>query len=100
MWRVLSSKRARSAILAAVYAFGWPGVIRAQYTPNQFCAGFERGYATAYKQASGWSIDPLPPLCPLEPLKNLSDPPSDYEFGYTIGYRQGFRAGSGHGLGQ
>ncbi len=61
---------------------------------DQFCDGFERGYITGYKQASNSSLDPLVPLCPLEPLKGFGDPPSDFEFGYTIGFRQGVAAGS------
>ncbi|HBA1634298.1 hypothetical protein OQJ02_05050 [Legionella sp. PATHC032] len=56
---------------------------------DDFCEGFEQGYKTGYKEANDSTIDPLVPLCPLEPLKKLSDPVSDYEFGYTIGYKKG-----------
>lgn len=56
---------------------------------SQFCAGFEQGYITGYKQASGSSLSPLVPLCPLQPLKGFGDPQSDFEHGYTIGFRRG-----------
>jgi hypothetical protein len=56
---------------------------------SEFCAGFERGYATGYKQASGSGLDPLTPLCPLQPLKSLNDPQSDFEHGYLIGLQKG-----------
>jgi hypothetical protein len=59
---------------------------------DQFCAGFERGYITGYKQATGSSLDPLTPLCPLQPMKRLSDPDSDYEHGYLIGLQRGLAA--------
>lgn len=61
---------------------------------SQFCAGFEAGYITGYKQASGSGLAPLTPICPLQPLKGFGDPESDYEHGYTIGYRKGVAAGS------
>ena len=61
---------------------------------SQFCAGFEAGYITGYKQAKNTSLAPLVPLCPLQPLKGFGDPQSDYEHGYTIGFRQGFADGS------
>ena len=60
---------------------------------SDFCAGFERGYATGYKQASGSSLDPLTPLCPLQPLKSLNDPDSDFEHGYLIGLQKGLMEG-------
>ncbi len=40
------------------------------------------------------SLDPLVPLCPLQPLKGFGDPNSDFEHGYTIGYKQGTVRGS------
>ena len=58
-----------------------------------FCNGFEKGFITGYKQASGRSGDPLVPPCPLQPSKGLSDPESDYEHGYIIGYEKGLRKG-------
>jgi hypothetical protein len=61
---------------------------------SDFCAGFEQGYITGYKQAKGTSLDPLIPLCPLQPLKGFGDPKSDFEHGYTIGFRQGLTKGS------
>ena len=61
---------------------------------SEFCDGFEQGYITGYKQASGSSLSPLVPLCPLEPMKGFGDPKSDYEFGYTTGYRRGLAEGS------
>jgi hypothetical protein len=60
---------------------------------SQFCAGFEAGYITAYKQAKSASLAPLVPLCPLQPLKGFGDPESDYEHGYTIGFKQGMAVG-------
>jgi hypothetical protein len=60
---------------------------------NDFCNGFVRGYATGYKRASGSSIDPIPPICPIPPIKSMSDPQSDYEHGYLIGLEQGMQEG-------
>lgn len=60
---------------------------------SDFCKGFERGYITGYKQASGSRLEPLVPLCPLQPLKNFNDPESDYEHGYLIGLKQGYQEG-------
>ena len=61
---------------------------------SDFCDGFERGYISGYKKAQGTSLEPLTPLCPLKPLKSMSDPKSDYEFGYTKGYQKGMAEGS------
>lgn len=69
--------------IASTYAFA-----------DEFCNGFGRGYITGYKQSSNSIIDPIAPICPIEPIKGLSDPDSDYEFGYTIGYQQGLTNGS------
>lgn len=60
---------------------------------DQFCDGFKEGYKSGYKQAKNSGLDPLTPICPLKPLKGLSDPKSDYEFGYTVGYRKGAEDG-------
>lgn len=56
---------------------------------DDFCDGFEKGYVTGYKQARNTSLDPLTPVCPLQPLKRMSDPESDFEHGYLIGLRKG-----------
>ena len=48
---------------------------------DEFCDGFEKGYITGYKQAKNTSLEPLVPLCPLEPLKKFGDPDSDFETG-------------------
>lgn len=64
---------------------------------REFCDGFKAGYVSGYKQATGRSIDPIPPVCPVQPVKRLSDPASDFEHGYTIGYRKGLGDGSARG---
>ena len=59
---------------------------------SQFCAGFEAGYITGYKQAKSTSMAPMVPMvpmCPMQPMKGFGDPESDYEHGYTIGFRKG-----------
>lgn len=61
---------------------------------DQFCNGFERGYITGYKKASGSSLEPLTPLCPIQPLKKMNDPQSDFEHGYLIGLQRGMVAGA------
>ena len=63
------------------------------FAQSEFCQGFEGGYVTGYKQASGSSLDPLIPFCPLQPLKRLNDPETDYEHGYLMGLKEGFRRG-------
>lgn len=72
----------------------WPQSSLATY--DQFCAGFQHGYATGYKQAKQTTIEPLAPTCPLQPLRGFGDPESDWEFGYTIGYKKGLTAGQGY----
>ena len=67
------------------------GTVEDLKTP--FCDGFYAGYSTGYKQAKGNGLEPLRPLCPLQPLKGLGDPKSDFEHGYTIGYSRGTAAG-------
>ena len=59
---------------------------------GDFCNGFKQGYKTGFKQAKGSSMNPMTPMCPMKPMKKMSDPKSDYEFGYTIGYRKGLRS--------
>ena len=61
---------------------------------SDFCDGFKQGYKTGYKQAKGTNLDPLVPLCPLQPLKKFGDPKSDFEHGYTIGFKKGIVDGS------
>ncbi len=60
---------------------------------DQFCDGFERGCIAGYKRASGSSLDPLTPLCPIQPLKRFNDPDSVFEHGYIIGFERGLIAG-------
>lgn len=60
---------------------------------SEFCDGFERGYLTGHKQASGSSLDPFVPFCPFQPLKGFNDPESDFEHGYIIGYEKGLSEG-------
>ncbi|MEM7496316.1 MAG: hypothetical protein AAF471_09560 [Myxococcota bacterium] len=50
---------------------------------GQFCEGFKQGYQTGYMQASGRSVPPIAPVCPVQPVKRLSDPNSDFEHGYS-----------------
>lgn len=61
---------------------------------TDFCRGFEHGYVTGYKKASGTSFDPYVPYCPYQPYKNYGDPQSDYEYGYFIGLEKGLNDGS------
>ncbi len=61
---------------------------------DDFCDGFERGYKIGYMQAKGSSLEPLTPLCPLQPLKSFGDPESDFEHGYTVGFKKGMIKGS------
>lgn len=61
---------------------------------TDFCRGFEAGYITGYKKASGSSFDPFIPFCPFQPLKTFSDPQSNYEHGYLIGLEKGINEGS------
>lgn len=60
---------------------------------SDFCRGFYAGYKTGYKQAKGTILEPLTPLCPLQPLKRFGDPNSDFEHGYTLGYQKGMYEG-------
>jgi len=60
---------------------------------SQFCDGFEQGYKTGHKQASGSGFDPFVPFCPFQPFKGFNDPKSDYEHGYIIGLKKGMQEG-------
>tara|TARA_B100001057_G_C22512951_1_gene818674 strand:+ start:55 stop:300 length:246 start_codon:yes stop_codon:yes gene_type:complete len=59
---------------------------------SQFCNGFKAEYAVGYKQKKKTNINPIPPICPIQPIKGYGDPPSDYEHGYTLGYQKGLTA--------
>ena len=63
------------------------------FAKSEFCAGFERGYITGYKQSSGSSFEPFTPFCPFQPFKAYNDPDSDFEHGYIIGYEKGIKEG-------
>jgi hypothetical protein len=56
---------------------------------GDFCDGFKQGYKAGFKHAHGTNMDPLIPLCPLQPLKNPGDPQSNFEHGYIIGIERG-----------
>lgn len=58
---------------------------------SDFCEGFQRGYISGYKQAHNTNINPIAPICPIQPIKSFGDPESDYEHGYTIGYEKGIQ---------
>lgn len=78
-------------LVAALSAAAMMGLATAK---SQFCAGFEHGFVTGYKQAKRTSFDPFVPFCPFQPFKEFGDPQSDYEHGYTIGYKEGLAKGS------
>jgi hypothetical protein len=61
---------------------------------TEFCDGFSAGYITGFRQARNTSLEPLVPLCSLQPLKRFGDPESDFEHGYTIGFKKGTSDGS------
>ena len=63
-------------------------VLATLLSASQFCDGFNQGYITGYKKVHNTSLEPLALLCPLKPLKKLSDPKSDFEFGYIIGFEK------------
>ena len=58
----------------------------------QFCSGFQSGYEAGYKKVKNTTLKPLPPLCPLQPLKGFGDPDSDWEHGYQIGFLKGLNS--------
>ena len=61
-------------------------------TPQQFCSGYQDGYATGYMEAKKTSIKPIQPICPIQPIKGFGDPQSDYKHGFIIGYKKGLFA--------
>ncbi len=81
--------KSKSSIITTVFL----SIFSVSVYASDFCAGFEAGYITGYKQAKSTSLSPLVPLCPLQPLKGFGDPKSDYEHGYTIGFRKGASGG-------
>ncbi len=60
--------------------------------PAEFCDGFEAGYVAGYKREKNTPVPPIPPPCPVQPVKRLGDPQSDFEYGYAIGYGKGTAA--------
>ena len=38
---------------------------------SQFCNGFQAGYKSGYKQARNTSMDPMPPMCPMQ-VRNIT----------------------------
>lgn len=78
----------RVAFVAAFLALSTVGAVA-----DRFCQGFERGYIAGYKRGSGSSIDPIPPICPIQPIKRFGDPDSDFEHGYIMGLERGMLAG-------
>jgi len=62
------------------------------YAYGEFCNGFKAGYSVGYKQKKNTNINPIPPICPIQPIKGFGDPASDYEHGYTLGYQKGLTA--------
>lgn len=64
------------------------------FAADQFCNGFEKGYISGYKKAKNTSLEPLTPICPIQPLKKFGDPDSDFEHGYMIGLAKGMDKGS------
>ena len=83
-------KKLHNTLIMLALVIGFAGYASAK---SDFCRGFERGYITGYKQASGSSFDPFTPFCPFQPTKGFNDPQSDYEHGYIIGYEQGLKDG-------
>ena len=75
-------------LTSIIYAFFISPVIA-----SEFCDGFERGYITGYKQASGSGFDPFVPFCPFQPMKKYNDPDSDFEHGFLIGLKKGMQDG-------
>jgi hypothetical protein len=59
----------RTILLRAVTAIAILTAV-APASADDFCNGFERGYATGYRRASGSALDPLTPLCP--PRRRMS----------------------------
>ncbi len=60
--------------------------------PVEFCDGFEAGYVAGYKREKNTPVPPIPHPCPVQPVKRLGDPQSDFEYGYAIGYGKGTAA--------
>ena len=61
---------------------------------SDFCEGYKMRFQDGYKQARNTSLNPLPPLCPRQPLKSFGDPKDDFKHGYLLGGRDGAREGS------
>ncbi|HAI94123.1 MAG TPA: hypothetical protein DCM36_05215 [Xanthomonadaceae bacterium] len=79
-------------LLAALLTLGISAA-NALADTREFCAGFERGYITGYKKAKHTDLDPLVPMCPMQPMKRFGDPDSEFEHGYGIGYERGLSDG-------
>ncbi|MCH8323383.1 MAG: hypothetical protein IIB64_09995 [Proteobacteria bacterium] len=86
--------RMKSTLAVLVLASAFLLYTASPAVASDFCNGFKQGYETGYKQAKGTGLNPLTPLCPLQPLKGFGDPESDFEHGYTVGFKKGTQDGS------
>ena len=56
-----------------------------------WCQGYTQGYVKGYRAATGKTMRPMVPMCPMRSMKRSYDPQDDYENGYLVGYEQGER---------
>ena len=60
---------------------------------DDYCDGFEQGYKDGYRQAVRSSLDPMVPLCTLQPITELDQPERNYHKGYVLGKKEGYEKG-------
>jgi hypothetical protein len=59
-------------------------IINPAFASNQFCDGFEKGYAEGYCYRKPFCIQPISPICPIQRLGE-----NTYKDGYQRGFLQG-----------
>jgi len=61
---------------------------------DNFCNGYEEGYKSGYRNAIGMQgLDPMVPMCPVQPMSEFENAEHDYNKGYNLGYKEGDKKG-------
>ena len=61
---------------------------------DNFCNGYNEGYKSGYRKAIGiQGLDPMVPMCPIQPISEFENAQRDHNKGYEQGYNEGFTKG-------
>ena len=61
---------------------------------DNFCNGYKEGYKKGYQDALRIpGLDPMVPICPIQPISQFEQAERDYQNGYKQGYSKGYKQG-------